>query len=143
MPRYTSGDKTVARKHLWMPCVINDTFDDKTPDEQAAILKATKWADLITNGEWPVLLGQAVNRPVKSRLKKKIVWWLMALGRIAALNPELFDQALREARDLYASQLGETHPLMHDFDGNWFVMHMFDTKDKEATGDASTAPGTR
>jgi hypothetical protein len=142
MPRYPgSGSNPAGRKNLWIPCAIDATFEDKTPEQQEAIFKATKWADNITNSEWPVLLGQVVNRPVRSRLKKKTVGWLMAMGRIAALDPELMDQALREARDLYASQLGETHPLMHDFGRTWFLMHLFDAS-KEAD-DASTAPGTR
>jgi hypothetical protein len=100
-----------VRKHYWLPCALGATFDDKTPAEQQAILKATKWADLITNAEWPVMLQDVRNPPVRSRLKRKIVHWLMAMGRIAALNPQLYNQAVAEARALYREQIGKDHPM--------------------------------
>jgi hypothetical protein len=109
---YAAERDPSGRKNYWMPCVINDTFGDKTLEEQNAILKATKWADLLTNAEWPVMLQNVRNPPVRSRLKKKIVHWLMIMGRIAALNPELLVQALREADALYLEQTGAPHPFV-------------------------------
>jgi hypothetical protein len=117
-PKYRIGDEPVDRKHLWLPCVMNDQLDDATDEEKARLLRATWWADNITNAEWPALLGQqGASKTAKSRLKRKTVGWLMAMGRIAALNPDLFDAAVREARDLYATQLRQEHPLMVKVNG--------------------------
>lgn len=131
--RYQVGDQIVTRKHNWLPCALNDRLDGASDGEIAAALKATWWADLITASEWPALLrlpeGKAPNR---SKLKRKLVGWLMASGRIAALDPQLFDQAVREARDLYRQQLGEQHPLMvtirnGEYPGDW-LFHRFDPR---------------
>lgn len=72
MPSYNHGGTTFHRKNLFMPCIINDRFDDLTPEEQAAIYKATYWADNITNREWPVVLNHDdANKVHRSRLKKR------------------------------------------------------------------------
>jgi hypothetical protein len=123
MSRYRTADGSVfERKNFWMPCVIKADIDGKTPAERAAIYKATKWADLLTNAEWPVMLQKARNAPVRSRMKKKIVHWLMILGRIAALNPELFRQAALEAMALYEEQTGREHPLFAATPGGYVMM---------------------
>jgi len=99
MPRYTINGQAFRRKNLYMPCIINATFDDKTPEEQAAIFKATYWADNITNAQLPVVLEHEGASPVeRSRLKKKATGWLMALSRIAYLNPALFNEIVRRNR---------------------------------------------
>jgi hypothetical protein len=115
MPRkkgYRFGDEFVARKHLWLPCVLSADLDGATDEEKAKLYRATWWADNITNAEWPALLGhEGASKTAKSRLKRKMVGWLMAMGRIAALNPDLYEQAVKEAKALYAEQLGQPHPM--------------------------------
>jgi hypothetical protein len=102
----------VERKNLYMPCVINDKFESMTPAEQAKVYRATYWADLITNAEWPVVLGhEGVKRYVKSKLKKKAVGWVMALSRMLTLNPEFGAQVLREADALYREQIEQEPPI--------------------------------
>ena len=48
---------------------------------------------------------------VKSRLKKKAAGWLMALGRIIAINPELAAAILRDADKMYREQVHEEPPI--------------------------------
>jgi hypothetical protein len=109
---YRIGDQLVNRKHLWLPCVLGDQLEGASDEEKARLYKATWWADNITNAEWPALLGhEGASKTAKSRLKRKTVGWLMAMGRIAALNPGLYNQAAAEARELYQQQLGEPHPM--------------------------------
>jgi hypothetical protein len=97
-----------SRKNAWMPCVINDAFDSMTPQQQARVYRATKWADNITNAEWPVVLGhEGVKAVYRSRLKTKAVGWLMAFSRIVALNPEFAVTVLRRADELYREQISE------------------------------------
>ncbi len=86
-------------------------MDSMSDEEQARTLKETYWADNITNAEWPVMLQNVRNASTRSRLKRKVVGWLMTMGRIAALNPELYNQAVREARALYLRQIGSPHPM--------------------------------
>lgn len=113
MPTYKIGGERVRRKHFWLPCIISARTDDMTEAERAAIYKATYWSDNITNAEWPVVLGhEGATKPNRSRLKKKIVGWLMAMGRIARLNPELFEEARQKAAALYRQQLEEDHPFL-------------------------------
>jgi hypothetical protein len=91
-------------------------MDDMTPAEQAAAFKATWWAQNITNAEWPALLGhEGASKYARSRLKRKVVGWLMAMGRIAALNPKLYNQAVNEALALYEQQLGQPHPMFRSY----------------------------
>jgi hypothetical protein len=109
---YRFGEEIVARKHLWLPCALGDQLDGASDEEKARLYRATWWADNITNAEWPVLLGhEGASKTAKSRLKRKLVGWAMAEGRIAVLNPELYNQAVKEAKRLYQEQLGEPHPL--------------------------------
>jgi hypothetical protein len=43
-------------------------------------------------------------------LKKKAAGWLMALARIAVLNPELFQAAMADARRTYSAQVKDEYP---------------------------------
>jgi hypothetical protein len=106
-PTYKIGDQTFRRKNLYMPCALGWTFDALTEDEQVRLYRETSWADNITNGEWPVLLGQPVKAYVRSRLKRKAVGWLMALSRIALLNPPLFVEILDSAAEMYRRQISD------------------------------------
>jgi hypothetical protein len=91
---------------------VADDLDGKSDEEVAAIYKAHRWMDLITDGEWPVLLQNVRNAPVKSRLKRKLVWWFMALGRVAEIDPGLYNKAVAEARELFEQQFGRPHPVL-------------------------------
>jgi hypothetical protein len=113
MAKYRAGDEVARRKHRWLPCAIAAKADEMSDEEFVRALRATWWADNITNAEWPVVLGQeGASKSTKSRLKRKLVGWFMAQGRIAALNPELWHQAYQEAQALYAEQVGEPHPVL-------------------------------
>jgi hypothetical protein len=109
---------TFERKHFWLPCATAGDMDGKTPEEIAAIHRAHRWMDLITNAEWPVLLQTVRNSSVRSRLKRKVVWWLMATGRIAEIQPELYNQAVDEAKALFEKQFGRAHPMFDLGDGS-------------------------
>ena len=112
MPRYKIGDQVVRRKNLYLPCAIAAEVDEMSPEEQASVYRAAFWADNITNAEWPVVLGHENFTPsAKSRLKKKAAGWLMALGRIACLNPDLHREIVKQAEEMYRDQIGEDHPF--------------------------------
>jgi hypothetical protein len=111
-PTYAADGQKVRRKNVYLPCVIGERLDQMTPAEQVAVLKATYWADLITAAEWPVVLRhESATAPNRSRLKRKAAGWLMALGRIAALNPDLLDEIARQARAMYPEQIGDAYPV--------------------------------
>ncbi len=112
MPLYQVGEEVVRRKNLYMPCVIGPKFDEATPEEKARILRDTWWADLISNSEWKVLLTEDFTPSAKSRLKKKAAGWLIALGRIAVLNPKLYNEVTDEAQRRYEEQIGKPHPVI-------------------------------
>jgi hypothetical protein len=110
-PVYKFGDERVRRKNWYMPCVLGPEFDQAGEDEQARILKATYWADFITAAEWEALLGEEGCSPsARSRLKKKAAGWVIALGRIAMLNPDLFMAAVEQALRLYGEQTQSEYP---------------------------------
>ena len=96
------------RKNTWLPCVINADLDGMSPEQQAKVFRETKWADNITNSEWPALLRRLqASKPARSKLKRKAIGWLMALSRIVYLNGPLGGEVLRAADDLYRRQLRE------------------------------------
>jgi hypothetical protein len=110
-PVYRVGDERVRRKNWVMPCAIGPEFDRASEEEQARLLKATYWADYISESEWKVVLREEGCSPsAKSRLKKKAAGWLVALGRIAVLNPDLFLAAVEQALRLYAEQTKTEYP---------------------------------
>jgi fructose-specific component phosphotransferase system IIB-like protein len=111
MPRYRIGDQTVRRKNFYRPCVLTEEFANADNDELVRLLKATSWCDNITNAEWKVVLGEEdASAPNRSRLRKKAAGWLIALARIAVLNPELFEAAAKDARKMYAEQVKQDYP---------------------------------
>jgi hypothetical protein len=112
MPTYRIGGQTVRRKNLYLPCAIAARTEEMSDEEHARVLKAAFWADNITNAEWPVVLEHEDCSPsAKSRLKKKAAGWLVALGRIAYLNPDLYGQIVQQAEEMYSDQIGEEHPF--------------------------------
>jgi hypothetical protein len=117
MPEYTVGGQTIRRKNLYMPCIIGPRFEKMTEVEQVQVLKATWWADLIAGSEWPALLKHDdFNPSARSRLKKKGAGWLIALGRIAAINPELFAEIRQRAAKEYEEQTETEHPFLEVLD---------------------------
>jgi hypothetical protein len=113
MPTYRIGDQTVRRKNFYRPCILDEEFEKARNDkaELARLLKITAWADNITNAEWPVVLGyEQATASNRSRLKRKAAGWLMALARIAVLNPELFRGAVDDARRMYGEQVKDEYP---------------------------------
>lgn len=120
MPEYRIGGQTVSRKNLYMPCIIGERVEQMTDEEHAAVLKANAWADMITNAEWPVVLGHSdASKFAKARLKKKVAFWMIAMARIAVLNPELFAAAADFARSTYSEQVEEDYPVANVIDGIW------------------------
>jgi hypothetical protein len=106
MPRYKIGDETFHRKNLYLPCVISARVDEMTDEERVTVMKAAYWADNITNGEWPaVLQHDDFNPSARSRLKKKGAGWLIALARIAYINPKLFAEITVKAEEMYRDQI--------------------------------------
>src|SRR5918994_1368246 len=53
------------------------------------------------------------NRPLGVGVKKKVAGWLMALARIAVLNPELFRMAVEDAHRMYGEQVKNEYPWNH------------------------------
>lgn len=112
MARYRIGEQTFKRKNLYLPCAISADLGGMTEEEKARAYRDTWWLDNITNAEWPVVLGEPeATRPNRSRLKRKTVGWPMAMSRIAALNPELFAQAVQEAIKTHQDVLKWDGPL--------------------------------
>src|SRR3990167_5715224 len=109
----TTTGKRFRRKNLYLPCALAVTLDDLSDDDYAEIMQATYWADLIAGAEWKVVLeDDAATAAAKSRLKKKMIGWWMALGRIAALRPDLYNLSVTEAAALYQKKIGTEHPVL-------------------------------
>jgi hypothetical protein len=101
----------VRRKHWYLPCALGQEFESASEKERARLWKSTYWTDYISASEWAALLSEDSFSPsAKSRLKKKAAGWLIALGRMAALNPELFLAAVEQALRLYAEQTKTEYP---------------------------------
>jgi len=114
MPKYRIGKKTFRRKNLYIPCVISENFDDLTDEEKVQVFKDTWWADNLTDSEWRTILRQnppSYERVVRSRLKKKLVGWLVILGRIATFDPDLYNQSAKEAEQIYERLLKAKNPI--------------------------------
>jgi hypothetical protein len=106
MAEYRIGDHTFRRKNFYLPCIISARVDRMSDEEWVAVHKAAYWADNITNTEWPLVLRHdGVKAYVRSRFKKKAAGWLMALARVAAINPELFAEIVAKAEEMYREQI--------------------------------------
>jgi hypothetical protein len=114
MARYAFGQEKARRKNTVLPCVIGERFENMTPGEQVRTLRETYWADYITETEWKAILGQldkTYTGVVRSRLKKKVIAWWILLGRIAILDPKLYNDSVQQAIDLYLRQTETPHPI--------------------------------
>jgi len=114
MPKYKIGDKVFRRKHLYMPCILHESFPQLPEEEQAKLLKSTYWADNITEREWDLLLNRSIpyKEVVRSRLKRKAVGWLVALARISYFDPILYGEILSGAEETYREQIGVPIPII-------------------------------
>jgi hypothetical protein len=113
MAEYRIGDRTFSRKNLYVPCIIGARFDSMTEAEKASAYKAAYWADNITNAEWPLVLRHdGVKAYVRSRFKKKAAGWLMALARVALINPDLFAEIATKADEMYREQIEDDSLLL-------------------------------
>jgi len=113
-PKYRVGEKTFRRKNFYVPCVIGNRWESLTEEEKVQVWKKTCWADNITGTEWKLLLDPTDLKHrsvVRSRFKKKMVGWFMALGRIATFDRELYNESTIEAEKLYKELIEEPHPL--------------------------------
>jgi hypothetical protein len=122
MPTWERVGKTFRRKNLYMPCIIGPRLDDMSDEEIVDVYKATYWADNITNAEWPCVLDHDDCSPsAKSRLKKKAAGWLIALQRIAVINPELFEEIAAKADETYHPQIEDEPVVRLVWDGELFT----------------------
>jgi hypothetical protein len=135
MPEYVFGDQVVRRKNLYRPCVMTEEFERLQAEGDhagiARLLKATAWADNFTNTEWPIVLERFAeteeelqkvrNAPARSRLKRKAAGWLVALQRMALLNPELFEGVADLAGRTYREQIQDEPVVRLVWDGRLFV----------------------
>lgn len=83
-------------------------------EEKVKVFKETWWADNLTEAEWRLILDQnppGYSKVVKSRLKRKLTGWLMAMARVALFAPEVYGGAIDKAKEMYQQQVGEEHPL--------------------------------
>lgn len=114
MPNYVIGYKTFRRKNLYIPCVIAKTFDDLSDEEKVKIYKKTWWCDLLTNAEWRTILKNnppSYKKVVRSRLKKKMAGWFIALGRVSIFDPALYNDAVKLSMKLFEELCQMPHPL--------------------------------
>jgi len=114
MPKYRIGKETFRRKNLYIPCVISENFDDLTDEEKVQVFKDTWWADNLTDSEWRTILKRnppSYEKVVRSRLKKKLVGWWIILGRIATFDPDLYNQSVKEAEQIYERLLKAKNPI--------------------------------
>lgn len=113
---YSPGKHSFDRKNLHLPCLIaaekeNKPGENRSGETLAKVLWTTYWTDNLTATEWPVALQHdGVKGYIRSKLKKKAAGWLVALGRIAAQNPELAREICTKARAMYLNQIDEEYP---------------------------------
>jgi len=116
MPKWRLGGQVFKRKNLYIPCVIADRMDELSPEKQVEVYRKTWWCDLLTEREWLVILNQSSRHRavVRSILKRKMTGWLMALGRVATFDPDLYNEAVRSAKELYRELCDSEHPVLRD-----------------------------
>jgi hypothetical protein len=138
MPRYEIGGHTFRRKNLYMPCVLGADFDGMSDEEKARVYRETYWADNIAASEWKAVLGHDDCTPsAKSRLKKKAAGWVIALGRIAALNEELFREVVERALSTYEEQIRADYPTA-EVTASLFMLDAWRAHLAEANGKTAT-----
>jgi hypothetical protein len=106
--RYTAGDASAVRKHEYMPCILVARQEDFSPEEWVVLMKRCYYADYFTVAEWRAIVsdGQQQNRSVKSKLKRKVTGWLMAMGRLGAIKRDWLTGAMLKATEEYQELTG-------------------------------------
>lgn len=89
----------MKRKHLWFPCGVGD-LDEYSYENYKRLLKETDWQKWITEAQWDALVNEKPG-PNKSKLKRRIAEWHVAIWRAADFDEELVEQAKKEARRLW------------------------------------------
>lgn len=116
MPKYKFGNQTFRRKNLYIPCVIAQKFDDLPPEKKVEVFKKTWWCDLLTKTEWATILDYKkvdYEHVVKSRLKKKVAGWLIALARLSLFDSKLFEEAVELAKKTYEELCFQPYPTFN------------------------------
>lgn len=50
---------------------------------------------------------------VRSKLKRKVVAWLVSMGRLATFDPKLYNESVEKAIHIYESQIRAPHPMFY------------------------------
>jgi len=114
MPKYRLGGKTFRRKNLYIPCVIAQRLDEIPIEKWAEIYKKTWWCDLLTDKEWRTILDRDppnYKEVVRSRIKKKLIGWLLIEARIFTFDPELYKEAWKKAERIYKELCETDYPF--------------------------------
>jgi hypothetical protein len=106
------GEETFHRKHAYLPCVISERIEQMSEAERADAYRAAWFLDSLSDGEWKAVLGEdGASKAAKSRAKRKLTGWLVVLGHVQTVNPELFEAALTDAFTIHKQQFESAHPL--------------------------------
>ncbi len=114
----------MKRKHFWFPCGVANSEKDpiaKWPlEDYNLLMRETDWEKWITDAQWRTLIDNG-NGPNRSKLKKRLIEWMVAMRRIASLDIDLYQEA-REGADhlwlrFWAIQAYGRDGLKMDLDG--------------------------
>ncbi len=114
----------MKRKHFWFPCGVANSETDpiaKWPlEDYKRLIRETDWEKWITDAQWRTLLDNG-NGPNRSKLKKRLTEWMVAMRRVASLDLDLYQEA-REGADclwlrFWAIQAYGRAGLKMDLDG--------------------------
>lgn len=108
--QYSHGKRRATRKHDWLPCVLSREIQSTADPGKAIEIEARSYfMDYFTDAEWRAIVGKAPagDRVNKARIKRKVAGWLMAMGRLALLQPDWYSEAARKACSEYQGLLGE------------------------------------
>ncbi len=115
----------MKRKHFWFPCGVANSEKDPIAEwpleDYKFLVRETDWEKWITDAQWRILINDYENGPNRSKLKRRVAEWLVALRRIASLDIDLYREAREEADRLWlrfwAIQAYGREGLKMDLDG--------------------------
>ncbi len=94
----------MKRKHFWFPCGVANSETDpiaKWPlEDYNLLMRETDWEKWITDAQWRTLIDNE-NGPNRSKLKKRLIEWMVAMKRISSLDRDLYLEAREEADRLW------------------------------------------